>query len=1050
MNLKKISSYLNYKLAAILTMALLLLIISLPSQYQPDFFPERIKDMKINLGLDLQGGSQLEYNIDLRKVEDADQKQIVDGVVEVINKRVNSLGVSEPNIYTSNVGGETHIVVELAGISDLEEAKNTVGKTIQLEFKEQNNETDPNLKQNVQTAALDLLNKIKEAPDNFAILSDQEQKAFPERVSYEETELLFADQIAGEQLRSQITSDNLEVGTVVPNLIEDSAGLTQSASGQLKMNEGFFILKLLEKNIDAERTKSTPKEVGASHILVSYKGAERADINVVRTKEEAKTLAEEVLAKTKAEGANFANIAKEFTDEASGKDTGGKLQDPIKEGGQYDPEFTRATLALEEANQVTDSIIETPFGYHIIKADQITPAKEEVTKETQYKFAKLLYSTAPDEWKTTELTGQYFVRADVTFDQFYLPQVSIQFDAEGARIFEELTERNSGKPIAIFVGGELISAPRVNEKISGGQAVINGDFNIDAARELARDLNTGAIPAPITLVGQYSIGASLGQEALSSSMVAGLIGILVLIAYMIAYYRVPGLIATLALSIYSILLIFLIKANIDIKFALLISLAVFSFVSVKIIQNQKELFLEKTITLLVACFGLFFFTFLLSSPVVLTLAGIAGVILSIGMAVDANVLIFERIKEEIQDGRPYLSAVETGFDRAWSSIRDSNFSSLITCAILYYFGTSIIRGFALNLAAGILISMFTAITVTKVVMIALRNKKLAENNKLMGFKTTKSEKAPFAIMQKSKVWLSISGSLVIISILSLTTMGLNLGLDFKGGTLMDLQFPTEQAVTNEQIQTTLTNLQNSLLENSEEETIWGNPSIVTSGDNSYIVILGYIDNETHDKILNTIKQEISDQVVETRFTTIGPTISQNLQSKAILSLLIALAAIIIYIAFSFRHIPKELNSWKFGASAIVAVAHDVIITLGVFSIFQFEVDALFITALLTIIGFSVHDTIVVFDRIRENLKGYDSTKHKFNEVCNQALTQTMARSINTSISTLVTLLALLIFGSSSIFLFVLALVIGIFIGTYSSIFTATPVLAYMINRSKVK
>jgi preprotein translocase subunit SecF len=226
------------------------------------------------------------------------------------------------------------------------------------------------------------------------------------------------------------------------------------------------------------------------------------------------------------------------------------------------------------------------------------------------------------------------------------------------------------------------------------------------------------------------------------------------------------------------------------------------------------------------------------------------------------------------------------------------------------------------------------------------------------------------------------------------------------------------------------------------------PTVVTSGSNSFIIRMQFIDEETHNQIIDALKTNVSAELEETRFTTIGPLISQSLKNKAIISLLVAWAMIIIYIAFAFRNVPKSVNPWKFGICAILALVHDVLFTIGVFSIFRFEVDALFITALLTIIGFSVHDTIVVFDRIRENLKGYDPRKDTFENVCNKAMTQTMARSINTTMSTLLTLVALLIFGPSNIFHFVLALILGITIGTYSSIFIASPLLVYMVRKSK--
>ena len=641
--MRNFKKYINWQLVTILVATAILGILTLPNQYQPSFFPQAIKDMKINLGLDLQGGSQLDFKIDLRSVAAADQPQIIDGVLEVINKRVNKLGVSEPNIYTSNVAGETHIIVELAGIKDLDEAKRTVGKTIQLEFKELNTAIDPNEKNNIKVTASDALKEITAKPTDFTLIAEEESKANPGRVIYNESELLFPDEITGEKIKSSVLNPNVKAGAIIPNLIEDSQGLFVKPDGTLGNQEGFFIVKVLEKNENVERTQTESKKVETSHILISYKNAERADAGITRSKKEAKKLANEVLLKAKEANADFAKLAKEFSDEPGSEASGGKLPKAVEAGGVYAPEFTDAALKLTKDGEITPTITETEFGFHIIKADKITPEKETKTNETQVKLATLYYSTTPDNWKTTELTGKNFKRADVTFDQMLNPQVSIQFDSEGAKLFEKITERNISKQVAIFVGGEMISAPTVNEKITGGQAVINGRFTVEEAQALARDLNTGAIPAPISLTGQYSIGASLGQEALHKSLYAGAIGIIALIIFMVAYYRIPGLVASIALSIYSLILTFLIKANIDTAFALLIALALFGYIVVKIIRNEKEPFWEKTISLIVACFGLFFFTFLLSNPVILTLAGIAGVILSIGMAVDANVLIFERI-----------------------------------------------------------------------------------------------------------------------------------------------------------------------------------------------------------------------------------------------------------------------------------------------------------------------------------------------------------------------------------------------------------------------
>jgi preprotein translocase subunit SecF len=270
---------------------------------------------------------------------------------------------------------------------------------------------------------------------------------------------------------------------------------------------------------------------------------------------------------------------------------------------------------------------------------------------------------------------------------------------------------------------------------------------------------------------------------------------------------------------------------------------------------------------------------------------------------------------------------------------------------------------------------------------------------------------------------------VVVSVGSIATKGLNAGIDFTGGTLMEVQIPEAELDTKDKV-----------AEIVEGAVGSEDVSVVSSGDNSFLIKTKYIQEGTHEVILQRLMNDFGSEIEESRFTTVGPTISDSLKTKAVVALVIALIAIIIYIALTFRNIPKGYSPWKFGLSAMVALTHDVIITLGVFSIFGLQVDALFITALLTVIGFSVHDTIVVFDRVRENLKGSVVKKGQFAKICNESLTQTLARSINTSISTLLTLVALLILGSPSIFEFVLALVIGIGIGTYSSIFIASPTL----------
>ncbi|MBU1019437.1 MAG: protein translocase subunit SecF [Patescibacteria group bacterium] len=1047
--------FLTWQLIAIFVMATVLGFVSIPYEYQSKFLPsgsEFLSQTKINLGLDLQGGTQLDYKIDLRKVESADQESIVEGVKEVITRRVNGLGVSEPNIYMSHIADEYHIVVELAGIKDIEEAKATVGKTIQLEFKEKAETIDEGQKEERRQSAEVALARIL-AGEDFESVGSEEELAYPTVVISTSQALTPLEEIAPD-LQSYISG--LEPGDIATQLIEGVDGLTYDWTGEIVDLEGYFLLEVTDHQFVTE-TGSIDKEVKASHILIGWN--ESALVSD-RTKKEAKALAEEVLEKAKS-GEDFATLAEEYSEDLGTATAGGDLG--FFGPGEMVPEFEEAAFNLEIGK--TSEIVETKFGYHIIQVTDIKGAtSEEVTVE-KYALNKIIYQTLPDPWLETELTGEHFVRADVMFTQAYMPYVSILFNDEGAELFEKLTAANVDKPLAIFVGGNLISAPTVREKITGGSAQITGDFTVEEASALARDLNTGAIPAPIVLSGQYTIGASLGAEALATSVKAGIIGLLILGLYLLLYYRLPGLLANIALIIYAIILLFAIKIALPLPLAILIALFIFGGVVAAILKSSDSGG-EKSVSFLIACFVLFFLTFVFASPLTLTLAGIAGVILSIGMAVDANVLIFERIKEELRAGKPYALSIETGFTRAWDSIRDSNFSSLITCAILLYFGSSIIRGFAFNLALGILISMFTAITITRTFLRSTVGKKALESDFLFGI-NKKRKPFKFDFIGKSKLWATFSGVLIAIALIAIPLFGLNLGLDFTGGTLMEVKFDQEE-ITTSNLSETLANVEGELLsptlsevtemEITGEESVmlsgnpddtieFGTPLIVETGDGSFIIRIKHISEETHEYILSKFEENYG-TLEEVRFTTVGPTIGETLKKKAVIALGLALVMIVLYIAFAFRKVPAKIGPWRFGLCAIAALAHDTIIILGIFVLLGkfmgVEVDALFVTALLTIIGFSVHDTIVVFDRTRENLRvgDYDT----FKDTANAALNQTLARSINTSISTLFTIVALFIWGAASIHFFVLALILGILVGTYSSIFVATPLLVWWHNK----
>ena len=383
-------------------------------------------------------------------------------------------------------------------------------------------------------------------------------------------------------------------------------------------------------------------------------------IEIIGRNEDKKILAESVLERIK-NNEDFATLAQEFSDDPGSRENGGIIDFVVREG--LLPEYAEVIFDQLENNQLNDELVQSQFGYHIIKK------LEERTTENELREIKsqhILFAIQPlegqFEWQNTELSGKQLKRSNVLFDNTTgNVQIGLEFDSEGKDMFAEITARNIGKPVGIFLDGIPITTPTVNEEIRDGSAIITGDFNLVEAKELAQRLNAGALPVPINLISQQTVGATLGAVSLEKSLFAGIIGLILLALFMIIYYRLPGFLAVIALSIYAS-----------------VSLAIFELI-----------------------------------PVTLTLSGIAGFILSVGMAIDANVLIFERTKEELREGKGLLHAIEEGFKRAWTSIRDSNVSSLITCFILYAFGASMVKGFALTLGIGIMVSMFSAVVITR-------------------------------------------------------------------------------------------------------------------------------------------------------------------------------------------------------------------------------------------------------------------------------------------------------------------------------------------------
>jgi len=794
--------------------AVLLLLIALPEEYK-QWAPSFLRTPSFHFGLDLAGGTQLDFRISERELEeqkqqiqseieeaershDSDrvavlqlqlstieqqQRTVVEAIRTVLERRINSMGVSETSITPSYIGDEKHLLVQCPGVVDVQECISTVGKTIKLEFKEEFLEATDEFRKEVRERADIAYARITESEQTLEVvgqdLSDELGVFYEADATFFREEL--PDVLAPMWSKNKVDKIIFKQGTIrAPRPQEDGSMAEEDVPGifiaqQINpvtqtgrtINEAavaFDLLQQQESNLEkrshtnATLNTDVPNRVisslrdmqqgdlmstgelpsgearvlflrqfqagsesmTASHILFAYSGAVSAGTDVTRTKEDALQLSKDVK-KQLDDGSDFAALARELSNGPSGEQ-GGTLGDFGR--GDMVPAFEQAAFALPEG--AVSEPTETPFGYHLIRSDRASTntidtanyeelivtgsgaaerAEEIVARlgrgdvkrmDDNVTVQFLFFSMLPTGWRDTALDGKHFRSATVTLDPTSnIPVVQINFDDEGGQMFQELTARNINKRIAIFVGGQLISAPTVQGEISGGSAVITGSRNIQEARELATDLNTGAIPAPIYLSGQRTVEATLGAEALRTAMEAALLGAIILMIYMIVVYRLLGLVADMTLSIYALLF--------------------FTFL-------KMPLFLVS------------------SQHIVLSLAGMAGIILSIGMAVDANVLIFERVKEELRKGKLLKTAVRTGFERAWPSIRDGNISTLITCTILFLVGTSIVRGFAVTLSTGVLLSMFTAIVITRWILNYLAKSPLAEKTWLFGVRSANVNK----------------------------------------------------------------------------------------------------------------------------------------------------------------------------------------------------------------------------------------------------------------------------------------------------------------------
>ena len=591
-----------------------------------------------------------------------------------------------------------------------------------------------------------------------------------------------------------------------------------------------------------------------------------------------------------------------------------------------------------------------------------------------------------DEEGNVLLTGEDVVDAVPDKDNSTLTSgyiVRLELNSEGAVKFEEATGNNVGRIIYIIYDDEVVSAPRVNERIGGGTAIISGMADLEEANNLATSIRIGALPLQLVELRSNVVGAKMGQDAINTSLQAGLIGLLLIFAFMIISYRVPGIAAVLGLSFYAALTIILIS--------------------------------------------------LLN--ITLTLPGIAGIILSIGMAVDANIIIFSRIKEELAMDKTVRSSIKAGFSKATSAVLDGNVTTLIAAVVLFAIGTGPIKGFAQTLGLGIIVSMFTALVVTRIILNILANIGLTNKNMYGVAKKVKGIK----VIELRKIWfiasiVVIGAGLIYMPInKNATGTALNYDIEFAGGTTTLVSVGQENAYST--FEALRDDLSDMVLETTGEAT----PQFQNvEGAGQFIIKTKTLETEQRIALQDALIEKYGITTDDIESESISATVSSEMRTDAIKSIIIAAILILIYITFRFK-------DFRFGLSAVIALVHDILVVLTVYAVLKIPVNNSFIAAMLTIVGYSINDTIVIFDRIRENMKHMKRGDYK--GVIDLSLGQTLIRSINTSLTTFVVILILYILGVTSIKEFALPLMVGILSGTYSSIFIASP-LWYLFRKKE--
>ncbi|MFA5114613.1 MAG: protein translocase subunit SecD [Candidatus Omnitrophota bacterium] len=580
--------------------------------------------------------------------------------------------------------------------------------------------------------------------------------------------------------------------------------------------------------------------------------------------------------------------------------------------------------------------------------------------------------------KKNVLTGESLKSASIDFGEYSQPRVDLEFNAEGAKRFAEITRNNIGKRLAILLDGKVQSAPMIREEIPSGKANITGRFTQEQAQSLSLILRRGALPAPVVLEEERTVGPSLGQDSISKGILSTVIGGLLVLVFMAGYYLLAGLIADVAL----------------------------------------------VLNLVMILGGLGMLPHLFGVSATLTLPGIAGIALSLGMAVDANVLINERIREELNTGKTMRQAITNGYNRAFSAILDSNITTLIAAFLLFCFGTGPIKGFAVTLTIGLIASMFTAIIVTRAIFELLLEFGLLKSLPMLRlFKETHLD-----FIGKRKICYAISIVIVTVGLVVFFEKGKNAyGIDFSGGQLQEYSFKNAPSVDAVREAMKEINLADATIQQFKE-----NPRVV-------LIKTGVTQG---DVITDKLKERFpQDDIQVLRVEKVGPVAGNKLRSKASGAIIWSLIGILIYVSIRFKH-------FNFAVAGVVAILHDVLVTLGALAITGRPIDLLSVTAFLTIAGYSINDTIVIYDRVRENSR----LQHRMSlaELINLSVNQTLGRTILTSTVTLLVVIAILFYGGEVLSNFAFALLVGFISGVYSTVYIASPLVLAWERRKKVR